>query len=130
MIQIKRVYESATAKDGRRILVERLWPRGIKKENLKMDAWAKEAAPSADLRRWFNHDPEKWKEFEKRYRAELAKKPETWEPLLEAAQSGDLTLLFSAHDTEHNNALVLKKYLEERCKRPATKKFKKKNKAD
>lgn len=125
MIQIKRVYESANRKDGRRILVERLWPRGIKKENLKMDAWAKEAAPSADLRRWFNHDPEKWKEFEKRYRAELAENPEAWKPLVEAAQSDDLTLLFSAHDTEHNNALVLKNYLEEHRKRPTTKKSKK-----
>jgi uncharacterized protein YeaO (DUF488 family) len=122
MIQIKRVYEPADRKDGRRILVERLWPRGIKKENLKMDAWAKEAAPSADLRRWFNHDPEKWKEFEKRYRAELAKNPEAWKPLVEAAQSGEVTLLFSAHDMEHNNALVLKNYLEERCKRTAARK--------
>ncbi|HET7625748.1 MAG TPA: DUF488 domain-containing protein [Verrucomicrobiae bacterium] len=124
MIQIKRVYEPAERKDGRRILVERLWPRGINKENLKMDAWAKEAAPSADLRRWFNHDPEKWKEFEKRYRAELTKNPEAWKPLVEAAQSGDVTLLFSAHDTEHNNALVLKNYLEERCKRTAARKSK------
>ena len=116
MIQTKRVYEPAAKADGQRFLVERLWPRGIRKDDLKMTGWAKEAAPSGELRRWFNHDPAKWKEFQRRYRAQLTRQPEVWRPLLEAAQAGDLTLLFSAHDLEHNNALVLKKFLDERQK--------------
>ena len=117
MIQTKRVYEPATKSDGQRFLVERLWPRGIKKEALHMIAWLKEVAPSHELRKWFSHDPAKWKEFQKRYRAELDGKPETWQPLLAALQTGDMTLLFSAHDLEHNIALVLKTYLEEQCHR-------------
>ncbi|MGN6555211.1 MAG: DUF488 domain-containing protein [Verrucomicrobiota bacterium] len=116
MIQTKRVYEPAAKADGQRFLVERLWPRGVRKDDLKMTGWAKEAAPSGELRRWFNHDPAKWKEFQRRYRAQLTRQPEVWRPLLEAAQAGDLTLLFSAHDLEHNNALVLKQFLEERRK--------------
>ncbi|HZT22680.1 MAG TPA: DUF488 domain-containing protein [Verrucomicrobiae bacterium] len=116
MIQVKRVYELAAKSDGQRFLVERLWPRGIKKEALALTGWCKEAAPSHPLRKWFNHDPTKWKEFQRRYRAELEARPETWQPLLEAAQTGNLTLLFSAHDTAHNNAVVLKTWLEERLK--------------
>ena len=111
MITTKRVYESPAPNDGKRFLVERLWPRGVKKETLQMDAWVKEVAPSDALRRWFNHDPEKWKEFQKRYRAELNKKPEVLQELCAGAASGDMTLLFSAHDLEHNNAIVLKDYL-------------------
>ncbi|HZL43453.1 MAG TPA: DUF488 domain-containing protein [Verrucomicrobiae bacterium] len=118
MIRIKRVYEPVEKTDGRRFLVERLWPRGIKKEALHMTGWLKDVAPSDGLRRWFNHDPDKWAEFQRRYRAELVGKPEAWQPLLEAAKAGDLTLLFSAHDHEHNNAVVLKEYLDERLKRP------------
>jgi len=117
MIQIKRVYEPAAKSDGERFLVERLWPRGIKKEALHMIAWLKNVAPSNELRQWFNHDPANWKEFQKRYRAELEGKPETWQPLLAAAKTGEVTLLFSAHDLEHNNALVLKTSLEEQLKR-------------
>lgn len=79
-----------------------------------MDGWLKEVAPSNALRHWFNHDPAKWKEFQNRYRAELSGKPENWQPLLDAAKAGDVTLLFSAHDPEHNNAVVLKALLEER----------------
>jgi uncharacterized protein YeaO (DUF488 family) len=116
MIQTKRVYEPAAKSDGQRFLVERLWPRGIKKEALRMTGWLKEVAPSNELRQWFNHDPAKWKEFQKRYRAELNGKPETWQPLLAAAKTSALTLLFSAHDLEHNNALVLKTFLEEQLK--------------
>ena len=116
MIQSKRVYEQVAKTDGQRYLVERLWPRGIKKESLSLTGWCKEAAPSHELRKWFNHDPAKWKEFQRRYRAELEAKPETWQPLLQAAKAGNLTLLFSAHDTEHNNAVVLKARLEERLK--------------
>lgn len=117
MIQVKRVYEPAAKADGQRFLVERLWPRGIKKEALHMTAWLKDVAPSNELRQWFNHDPAKWKEFQRRYRAELNGKPETWQPLLAAAKIGAMTLLFSAHDLEHNNALVLKASLEERLNR-------------
>jgi uncharacterized protein YeaO (DUF488 family) len=86
----------------------------MKKENLIMDGWLKEAAPSNDLRRWFAHDPAKWDEFQRRYRAELDANPSAWEPLLEASRRGNATLLYSARDTEHNNAFALKSYLEER----------------
>ena len=112
MIQTKRVYDPVSKEDGTRFLVERLWPRGIKKEALHMANWCKEAAPSADLRRWFGHDPAKWQEFKKRYRSELAKNPSAWQPLLDAARSGNLTLLYSARDGEHNSAGVLKLYVE------------------
>jgi uncharacterized protein YeaO (DUF488 family) len=114
MLKTKRVYEAADSSDGQRFLVERLWPRGMKKEALKMDAWLKEVAPSADLRRWFAHDPLKWDEFQQRYQAELDSNTAAWSPILHAAQQGDVTLLYSAHDTEHNNALVLQSYLQKR----------------
>jgi uncharacterized protein YeaO (DUF488 family) len=115
MIQIKRVYDPPAKDDGKRFLVERLWPRGMKKEALHMVAWCKNTAPSAELRRWFGHDPAKWKEFQRRYQAELADDRAAWQPLLDAAKQGNITLLYSAHDTEHNNAVVLKSYLEERA---------------
>ncbi len=117
MLKVKRVYENAESGDGTRFLVERLWPRGMKKEELKMEAWLKEVAPSDSLRRWFAHDPLKWKEFQKRYRAELESNPNAWKPILESAKHGDVTLLYSARDTEHNNAVVLKSFLEERIKK-------------
>lgn len=113
MIKLKRVYEEADESDGVRFLVERLWPRGMKKESLKMDAWLKDVAPSTELRKWFGHDPEKWPQFEERYRAELQGNPAGWEPILKAAKNEDVTLLYSTHDTEHNNAIVLKHFLEE-----------------
>ena len=116
LIQIKRVYEPAAKEDGARFLVERLWPRGMKKEALPMQAWCRDAAPSNDLRRWFSHDPAKWKEFQRRYRAELAGKPAVCQTLLDTARQGNITLLYSAHDTEHNNAIALKSYLEERLR--------------
>ncbi len=117
MLKVKRVYEKAEAKDGTRFLVERLWPRGMKKEALKMEAWLKDVAPSDGLRRWFAHDPAKWRDFQKRYRTELAGRPDALQPILQAAKHGDVTLLFSAHDTEHNNALVLKAYVDDRLKK-------------
>jgi uncharacterized protein YeaO (DUF488 family) len=117
MIRIKRVYEPVGGTGEPRFLVERLWPRGLKKAALHMTGWIKEVAPSHALRRWFNHDPAKWHEFQRRYRNELEGKPEPWQPLLQAARKGDITLLFSAHDLEHNNAIVLKVYLDERLKR-------------
>lgn len=113
MLKIKRVYEDAEASDGVRFLVERLWPRGMKKEDLKMKAWLKEVAPSPSLRNWYAHDPEKWEQFQQRYRAELESNPEAWQPILEETRRGDVTLLYSARDTERNSALLLKSFLEE-----------------
>ncbi|MCX6966363.1 MAG: DUF488 domain-containing protein [Verrucomicrobia bacterium] len=113
MIRIKRVYEPAAREDGERFLVERLWPRGIKKEALPMKAWCKEAAPSSELRQWFHHDPAKWTQFEKRYRAELDANPSGWHSLQQAAKHGSVTLLYSSRDTQHNNAVVLASYLKE-----------------
>ncbi len=117
MLKLKRVYERTEASDGIRFLVERLWPRGMKKEELHMQAWLKDVAPSDSLRRWFGHDPVKWSEFQKRYRAELDDNPNAWEPILEASERGDVTLLYSARDEDHNNALVLKAFLEERLRK-------------
>jgi uncharacterized protein YeaO (DUF488 family) len=114
MIKVKRVYESPAADDGTRFLVERLWPRGIRKESLHMEGWLKEVAPSDALRRWFGHDPAKWIEFQDRYFAELDGEPDAIKPIIEAAGSGNVTLLYSAHDTEHNNAAALKEYLSKR----------------
>jgi uncharacterized protein YeaO (DUF488 family) len=116
MIQIKRAYEPPSADDGARYLVDRLWPRGVRKDDLDVRDWLKDVAPSADLRRWFGHDPAKWDEFQERYRAELADKPDTWQPLLDAAQEGTLTLVYGAKDTEHNDAVVLKAWLDEQMR--------------
>ena len=116
LLKTKRVYESAEVSDGVRFLVDRLWPRGIKKEKLETKAWLKDVAPSPALRRWFAHDPAKWQEFQQRYRAELKANPDAWKPILEAAKAGDVTLLYSARDTEHNSALLLKTFLEEQMK--------------
>jgi uncharacterized protein YeaO (DUF488 family) len=117
MIQLKRVYEKLDPHDGTRFLIERLWPRGVRKDQLHADAWLKEAGPSTELRKWFSHDPEKWTEFQRRYFAELNDRPEAWGPILEAAQNGTVTLLYSSHDAEHNNAVALKRYLEKKLKR-------------
>lgn len=113
MLKTKRVYEEVEASDGTRFLVDRLWPRGMKKEALEMKAWLKDIAPSPALRQWFAHDPAKWKEFQQRYRAELKANPDAWKPILEAAKRGDVTLLYSARDMEHNSAVLLKRFLEE-----------------
>ena len=117
MIRLKRAYESAASDDGARFLVERLWPRGMKKEALPLRAWMKEVAPSDLLRRWFGHDPKKWEEFRRRYFAELDANAAAFEPLLETARQGDVTLVYSAHDTEHNNAVALRDYLEAKVKK-------------
>jgi uncharacterized protein YeaO (DUF488 family) len=111
MIKLKRVYDPAAAADGKRFLVERLWPRGVKKADLKMSAWLKDVAPSTALRRWFGHDPDKWKEFQKRYFRELKAHADVIDPIVEAARTGSVTLLYSSHDQEHNNAVALKSYL-------------------
>ena len=116
VIQTKRVYEPASPQDGTRFLVERLWPRGIRKESLRLDAWIREVAPSTELRRWFGHDPAKWDGFRRLYRAELDAHPEAWRALVDAARRGSLTLLYSAHDIAHNNAVALKDYLAEKLR--------------
>ena len=117
MISVKRVYTPASAEDGQRFLVDRLWPRGKKKEDLKLEAWIKEVAPSDDLRHWYGHDPDKGCEFNKRYFDELDSNPTSWRPLLEAAHKGDITLLYSTKELELNNAVSLKAYLEQQLKK-------------
>ena len=110
--QVKRVYDPPDPEDGARILVDGIWPRGLTKEAIHHDLWLKEVAPSAELRNWFRHDPELWDEFLKRYFAELQDKREIWNPLVERAQKGSVTLLYAARDKEHNNALALKLFLD------------------
>lgn len=123
MIRIKRTYEPSARGDGRRILVERLWPRGMKKEALDVDAWPKDVAPSTTLRKWFGHRVERWDEFRRRYRRELRANRDAWSSILEASKRGAVTLLYSAHDIEHNGAVVLCEYLTERrqARRPKMK---------
>lgn len=116
MIRAKRVYDQLTPDDGARFLVDRLWPRGMKKENLPMDGWMKDVAPSNELRHWFGHDQSKWEDFCLRYDAELEANGEAWLPLLNMARKGNITLLFGAHDSEHNNAVALQLFLEKRLK--------------
>jgi uncharacterized protein YeaO (DUF488 family) len=116
MVTVKRAYEAPSPTDGRRILVDRLWPRGIKKTEADLTAWLKDLAPSDDLRRWFDHNPERWEEFHRRYVQELAAPEKT--PLLQdlvtQARQGTVTLVYAAHDRDHNNAVVMKTFLEER----------------
>ncbi len=114
MIRIKRSYEPPARGDGRRVLVERLWPRGMKKAALAADAWMKDVAPSTELRKWFDHRVERWPEFRRRYRHELNANPDGWKPLLDAVDRGSVTLLYSARDTLHNGAVVLAEDLVER----------------
>lgn len=111
MIQVKRAYEVPAKSDGARYLVDQLWPRGVKKEELRLEGWLKSVAPSNKLRKWFGHDPAKWDEFQRRYFAELDANAEALKPLKEAAGKGKVTLVFGARDTEHNNAVALKQYL-------------------
>jgi uncharacterized protein YeaO (DUF488 family) len=115
-IRVKRIYEPPGPEDGSRYLVDRLWPRGLKKAAASLDGWSKEAAPSNELRRWFGHDPARWAEFQRRYSAELDANPAAWKPLREAARQGRMTLLFGARDEEHNNAVALKAYLQRKSR--------------
>ena len=110
-IRTKRVYDDPEDDDGHRYLVDRLWPRGMKKEALKMDGWLKSLAPSTELRKWFHHDSGKWDEFKSRYFEELAKQPEAWQTFIDENKDNTITLLYAAKDREHNQALVLKEFL-------------------
>ena len=112
MVALKRIYEPPSPEDGRRILVDRLWPRGVTRETAALDAWDKDIAPSPGLRTWFGHDPKRWVEFTRRYREELDSMPAEVARLRDLAASGRLTLIYAAKDTEHTHALVLKDYLE------------------
>jgi uncharacterized protein YeaO (DUF488 family) len=111
MIKIKRIYDPASRDDGKRIYIDRLWPRGMKKEEVKMDEWLKEISPSDGLRKWFGHDPSKYAEFKRRYKKELEKHSEILERIKKEAKKETVTLLFSAKDVEHNNATVMKELL-------------------
>jgi uncharacterized protein YeaO (DUF488 family) len=121
MIKLKRAYDPASSDDGMRVLVERLWPRGLSKAKLHLDAWLKDVGPSTELRRWFGHDPEKWARFRARYFRELDSRPESWRPILSAARRRTVTLVYSSHDEQHNNAVALREYLQasQRKDRPA-----------
>ena len=110
-IKLKRVYEKPDEKDGFRILVDRLWPRGLTKEKADVDLWLKDIAPTTELRKWFNHDPEKWTDFQKKYLKELKENKEAVSKLKEHLKKGAVTLLFAAKDEAHNEALVLKDYV-------------------
>jgi uncharacterized protein YeaO (DUF488 family) len=116
MIKIKRVYEPPESDDGKRFLVDRIWPRGIRRDSLKLDGWLKDVAPGDALRKWYGHDPSKWGEFRRRYFIELDSNPQTWQSILETARRNNVTLLYGARETRYNNALALKEYLEERLK--------------
>jgi uncharacterized protein YeaO (DUF488 family) len=110
-VKIKRAYEPAAANDGARILIDRLWPRGVKKADAAIDQWVKDIAPSTSLRKWFGHDPERWTEFRRRYAAEVHQHPEQLSRLRELARQGPITLIFSAHDAVHNDAVALRNFL-------------------
>jgi len=112
-VRTKRIYVAPEPEDGTRILVDRLWPRGVSKEEAQLEDWVKDIAPSDELREWFDHEPDRWDEFRERYRDELDDRPEQVQDLLEYARSGTLTLLYAATDEEHNNAVVLADYLVE-----------------
>ena len=113
-IRVKRVYEPASTRDGRRILVDRLWPRGLSKADAKIDDWPKDIAPSTELRKWFGHDPERWSEFKRRYFAELESKPDTVRALLDYVRAGTVTFLYSSKERRLNNVVALKEYVESR----------------
>jgi len=111
-IRIKRVYEARATQDGRRVLVDRLWPRGLSKADAKIDYWPKDLAPSTELRKWYGHDPEKWKQFKRRYFAELKGKPDEVRSLLDYVRGSKVTFLFGSKEERLNNAVALKEYVE------------------
>lgn len=111
MIKLKRVYEEPSSKDGVRVLVERLWPRGLTKKRAAIDLWLKDVAPSPELRKWFGHDPARWEQFQKRYRRELRERKDAIRLLKQKLKEGTVTLVYAARDEEHNGALALKRHL-------------------
>lgn len=112
MLKLKRVYDDVSQHDGKRILVDGVWPRGIKKEDLEHDEWYKEIAPSSDLRKWFDHDPDKWEEFKKKYKKELKEQKDLVDQIKKDSDGHNVTLLYAAKDEEHNQAVVIKEYIE------------------
>lgn len=115
-IWLKRAYEEPSPQDGQRVLVDRFWPRGVGKEEARLDAWLRDVAPSDELRTWFGHDPDRWEEFKERYFAELDERPEAVRELAERAEAGRLTLVYGARDEKRNNAVALREYLESRSR--------------
>lgn len=111
-IRLKRAYDKPSKNDGHRVLVDRVWPRGVSKEDADLDEWMKEAAPSTGLRKWFGHDPDKWEEFSRRYYKELDKNSESLKPLVQRAKKGRITLVYGSKEARYNNAVALKEYLE------------------
>jgi uncharacterized protein YeaO (DUF488 family) len=120
-IKLKRAYDRPNADDGTRVLIDRLWPRGVRKVDAAIDQWIKDIAPSTSLRKWFGHDPARWQEFRRRYAAEVREHPETLNELRNMARRGPITLVFSAHDELHNDAVVLRDLLLGRQVRPKSK---------
>jgi uncharacterized protein YeaO (DUF488 family) len=114
MIKLKRVYEDPSPEDGLRVLVERLWPRGLSKERAAVDLWLKDVAPSPELRKWFGHDPARWEQFQERYQKELRKQEDAVQLLKQKGKEGTVTLVYAARDEEHNSALALKRFLQGR----------------
>jgi uncharacterized protein YeaO (DUF488 family) len=123
MVRLKRAYEPLAPDDGRRVLVERLWPRGLRKEQAHLDEWLKDVAPSTALRKWFHHDPSRWAEFEERYARELASEPAraALDELVQEVASETVTLVYSSHDQEHNNAVALKRMIDRRLQQGSRK---------
>lgn len=119
MLKLKRAYAPVSRTDGTRLLVERLWPRGLSKAALHVDDWLKQAGPSTELRKWFSHDPEKWSRFRTRYFRELDSHPEAWRPIVSAARHGTVTLVYSSRDEEHNNAVALMEYVRAKMRTPS-----------
>src|SRR3954467_11752905 len=115
-VALARVYDREQDSRGRRFLVERLWPRGVRRDALRLDDWLPEVGPSHELRKWFGHDPARWDEFRRRYFTELDDHPDAWQPLAAAADASDITLLYSSRDAEHNNAVALREYLVARAR--------------
>jgi uncharacterized protein YeaO (DUF488 family) len=112
MLQLKRAYDKPARRDGKRVLVERLWPRGLTKARAAVDLWLREVAPSPELRNWFGHDPAKWRQFERRYWNELKGRQQAVDLLRQKAKRGTVTLVYAARDEQHNGALALKEYIE------------------
>lgn len=115
-VRVKRIYVAAEPGDGKRYLVDRVWPRGVSKEKAGIDAWRKELGPSHDLRKWFGHDPSRWEEFKSRYFEELERQPDLWHGLVHDARSSTVTLVYSARNEEHNQAVALSEFLQSKLK--------------